>query len=291
MATRKQKKTGRRDPLGIQSVEIGVRLLEQMASAPGPMMLRDLSLAAGMSPSKARRYLVSLIKSGLAAQDPTTSRYDLGEVSLRLGLAALTRRKPIRLAMDATVELNQDLDETTALTIWGEKGPVVIAWHDASKPVISNFHLGSILPLLGSATGRVFVAFLPRGTTRLLVQRELADEVRHGAGGIDTTEKLERMIAEIRRRRMCVTRGEILASLSVLAAPILDFDGSLVAVISIVGAQGRMDKALLQSRAAALVQAADTVSRKLGYLAAYKRSAAGDSDESNFAGDRSMAPS
>src|SRR3954471_18530610 len=74
------------DRLGIQSIEIGVRLLDVLAAASGPMTLRDLASGAGMSSSKARRYLVSLIKCGIVQQELATSRYDLGEMALRLGL-------------------------------------------------------------------------------------------------------------------------------------------------------------------------------------------------------------
>lgn len=265
---RKKKETQPKERLGIQSIEIGARLLDVMAAATGPVMLRDLSMAAGMSPSKARRYLVSLMKSGLVTQDPATSRYELGEVSLRLGLAALARRKPVRLAMDAVIELNQGLDETLALSIWGEKGPTIISWHDSSRPVVCNFNLGSILPLLRTATGRVFLAFLPRALTQPFVERELAAEARPSGTGIASAENVEKLIAEIRRRRLCVTRGEILAGLSALAAPVFDFDGRIVAVITILGIQGRLEKGLLQSRAEALKEAADAVSRRLGFRGA-----------------------
>ncbi len=44
---------------GIQSVEVGFELLDVLARADGPLMLRDLAAAAGMSAAKAYRYLVS----------------------------------------------------------------------------------------------------------------------------------------------------------------------------------------------------------------------------------------
>lgn len=44
---------------GIQSIEVGFRLLDVLTSEPRAMMLRDLAQRAGMSPAKAHRYLVS----------------------------------------------------------------------------------------------------------------------------------------------------------------------------------------------------------------------------------------
>ena len=40
---------------GIQSIEVGFRLLEVLTNEPRAMMLRDLAQRAGMSPAKAHR--------------------------------------------------------------------------------------------------------------------------------------------------------------------------------------------------------------------------------------------
>ena len=40
---------------GIQSVEVGFGLLDMLARATGPLMLRDLAFAAGVSAAKAQR--------------------------------------------------------------------------------------------------------------------------------------------------------------------------------------------------------------------------------------------
>jgi DNA-binding IclR family transcriptional regulator len=68
---------GDKERAGIQSVEVGFALLDVLAQAPGPLMLRDLASAAGMSAAKAHRYLVSFQRLNLVVQDANT-RYELG---------------------------------------------------------------------------------------------------------------------------------------------------------------------------------------------------------------------
>ncbi|MCX7309744.1 MAG: helix-turn-helix domain-containing protein, partial [Afipia sp.] len=75
--------------LGIQSIEVGLKLLRPMIDAGGPMTLKALSEAAGYAPPKAHRYLVSLIRMKLASQDPVTGLYGLGDLAFELGLAAV----------------------------------------------------------------------------------------------------------------------------------------------------------------------------------------------------------
>jgi len=83
---------------GIQSVEVGFALLDVLAKAEGPLMLRDLAAAAGMSAAKAHRYLVSFQRLALVTQDHASTRYDLGPAALQLGLASLSRLDPVKLA-------------------------------------------------------------------------------------------------------------------------------------------------------------------------------------------------
>ncbi|MCA3236981.1 MAG: helix-turn-helix domain-containing protein [Curvibacter sp.] len=83
---------------GIRSFEVGYMLLEALARAHGPLMLRDLAAAAGMSAAKAYRYLVSYHRLGLVSQDAASARYDPGPPALRMGLAAITRLDAVRLA-------------------------------------------------------------------------------------------------------------------------------------------------------------------------------------------------
>ena len=72
---------------GIQSVEVGFALLEGLTRARGPLMLKDVAAAAGMSAAKAHRYLVSFQRLGLVTQDARTARYDLGPAALIAGAA------------------------------------------------------------------------------------------------------------------------------------------------------------------------------------------------------------
>ena len=47
---------------GIQSIEVGARLLRALAASRRSMMLRDVARNAGMPAAKARRYLVDVYK-------------------------------------------------------------------------------------------------------------------------------------------------------------------------------------------------------------------------------------
>jgi DNA-binding IclR family transcriptional regulator len=110
---------------GIQSVEVGFGLLEVLSQARGPLMLRDLAAAAGMSAAKAHRYLVSFQRLQLVVQDSGT-RYDLGPAALMLGLASLSRLDAVKLARERVADLVGKIGHTLALAVWGNHGPTIV---------------------------------------------------------------------------------------------------------------------------------------------------------------------
>ena len=136
-------------------------LLKAMVAGQQAMMLKDIAAAADMPASKAHRYLVSLIRSGLVEQDPLSSRYTLGPFALNLGLVALGRLDRVRLGLSAIADLRDAINETTALAVWGGQGPVIVRWERPRRPITVNVITGATLSLLASAAGRVFAAWLP----------------------------------------------------------------------------------------------------------------------------------
>ncbi len=56
----------KRQRLGINSLEVGLRLAKVLGEHGLPLALKDLAAKAAMPPAKAHRYLVSLIRAGLA---------------------------------------------------------------------------------------------------------------------------------------------------------------------------------------------------------------------------------
>jgi DNA-binding IclR family transcriptional regulator len=251
---------------GVQSIDVGFRLLDVLASHSGPMHLRDIAAAAGMAASKAHRYLTSLQRVGLAEQDPTSGRYDLGPMSLRIGLAALNRRKAIQYATQAAVEFNQAEDLTVSLTIWGERGPTIVGWYDSSRILICNLNLGSILPLVRSAAGQIFLAYLPRETTRTLLEQEMNMMMTyHPHGSFKSKSDIDDVVQRVREERLGVTNEDLMPGLSAFAAPVFDHLGRIVASISLIAPSGLVHASGSKSIALKLLGAADAVSLRLGW--------------------------
>lgn len=249
---------------GIQSIETGGRLLRALAHAPGSLTLKDLAASAGMPASKAHRYLVSFGRAGLVAQDPASGRYDLGPLALSVGLAALGRVNAARIGTWAATTLRDRIGETVLIAVWGDRGPTIIGWEESVRPVTVNVRVGSVMPLLSSATGRAFLAHMPAARTRGLVEAELKHrkEQRHAA--MDPA----RLIAEVQRHGLGRVEGDMLAGVSALAAPVFDHTGKIAFVLTALGPEGVFDSAWDGRIAAALRDVAHAAGGRLGAVPA-----------------------
>jgi DNA-binding IclR family transcriptional regulator len=231
-----------RRQIGVQSVEIAGRLLKTLAQLGGPQTLKDFSAAAGLSPAKAHRYLVSLIREGLIEQSSIDGRYDFGGAAREIGRAAINRLDIMRISAPLLVDLRNVLQQTVFLGAWGNEGPTVLYWLDVPRPVSVIIRPGSILPLLTSALGLVCAAYLPPDLTKRRIAKEIAE---HKRSGLDFAVKSEaeaaRKLADVRARGFSLVRGDLIRGIDAMAVPVLDFKKDLVAVLAAVGPSKSID--------------------------------------------------
>jgi DNA-binding IclR family transcriptional regulator len=242
---------------GINSLEIGLRIARVISECAAPLALKDLAAAAGIAPAKAHRYLVSLIRAGLAEQDRETGRYRLGPLALEMGLAALRGIDVLKFGAEVIAELRAAIDETVLLAIWGNKGPVVARWEESSRPVATNVRAGWVMPLLNSATGRCFAAYLPEAITAPILESELALRSGERAG-------FAARLDEIRTHGLSRVEGDLLSGVASVAAPVFGQEGRIVAVIAALGPQGAFDVGWQAPIAIAVGRAAHALSARLG---------------------------
>nr|WP_237171358.1 IclR family transcriptional regulator [Pandoraea pulmonicola] len=227
---------------GIQSIEVGFRLIEVLTGASNAMMLRDLAHAAGMNPAKAHRYLVSFQRLGLIVQDPVSGRYDLGPFTLRMGLAHLARIDAFKAARFAMNQLRDAIDQTVGLCVWGNQGPTVVHWLDSTFPLRVPLRLGDVMPILESAAGRLFAAYLPARQTAPLIDAALAGLQHASRHHLPATRaEYDAVLDDVRAHRAARVEGTVLPSVNAFCMPVFDATGQLVMGLMALGPESRFD--------------------------------------------------
>ena len=225
---------------GIGAIETGLTIIDVLASSAGPMQLKEIAAKAGMPPAKVHRYLASFITAGMVSQSGRSGRYDLGPMAMRLGAVALSRFDVIETACAGLQQLRDDVRATCFVTGWSDKGPVILRWEDSQRPVTVIVQVGSTMPLLTSATGRAFLAFLPRESTGQLVAHEMA--VDEDLSDYDE-DRIQDLVDQTRAAGLGRTDGEFQPGISALAAPLTDPFGRMIGAVAALGRSGEFDGA------------------------------------------------
>lgn len=253
-------KRGNKASKGIQSVEHGMRLLEALIEARKALPLKLLGDRAGMSASMAHRYLTSFVRTDMVRQDQVSGHYDLGTLALRLGLASLNRSDTMQIADDEFRQLVARVDIDGHITIWGTYGVTTVRYHNRHAPILSNFRLGDVLPLLDSAAGRLFLTYLNPAATRGILKIESAkSETRM------TAKEIKAITDRVRADGYAWIDGQVFHGMRAIAAPIFDPQNELRAALSLVSNQAslvRFPNAVLND----LVETAKRISHRLGWL-------------------------
>ena len=223
---------------GTQSLDAALKVLEGVAFFSEPVTLSELAKHCGMQPSKIHRYLTSFQRAGLVAQTGRSGRYFLGAGALRLGIAAIGRHDFVNTASDGLADLRSDTHMTALLSIWGSEGATVIRWERAKSLTVTSIGLGTIFPLLNSATGRAFLAWAPREAVQSVLDAEVRRVRRTPSIAADiepTTAGIEAMIQQTRDRGYSTIDGKYIPGLVAVAAPILDWQNEAQCVVTLFG--------------------------------------------------------
>ncbi len=222
---------------GVQSIDVGMSILEVLAASSEALPLKRISEAVDMAPSNVHRYLASFVRAGLLRQDPATSRYDLGRLAMRVGLSALARIDILELARPELLRLSETYGLLTVATVFGDHGPTVVRMQQCNPAVIMTLSLGSVLPLLRSPSGQICLAYMPEDATRHIVERELVQGARYplASSTPKTFAEARRVAQEVRKTGYAMNDVDVSPGLRSVACPVLNLQNELVVVLSLTG--------------------------------------------------------
>lgn len=255
---------------GIQSIVTGFRVLDFLVRAGQPVALKDIATGTGLSASKLQFYLISLAEVGAVAQEPATGRYGLGPYTLQLGISGLQQFDIYKSAYSRMETLSQETGHSVFLGVWGNEGPTIVHRTEGSyNRSIFELRLGSVLPVLRSALGRLFLAYLPATITAAAVDLELSELTRNnpGAGPADvprTRLEVQALAARIREQRFSVARGGLLSDHTAVSAPVFDHAGKIVSGLTIMGHVNSLNDAEDGPIVAEMRSLADEISAEAG---------------------------
>src|SRR6266704_3177950 len=235
----------------IQSVERAAAILAALGSGTPRLGVTEIAERVGLAKPTVYGLLRTLEKYALVTQDPETSKYSLGPGVLQLGNAYLDGSELRARSLLWSEALAQRANE--AVWVATLSGSRVIVLHHVFRPdnTVQILEVGAAIPWHACALGHAIVAHLPAAAG----SRLLAGDLLPLTGRTKTTRTaLSRALAQVRKQ-----------GYAVVAAPILNREGSVAGAIGVVGPAERLLAPEMRDEIArAVTDSARGVSRDLG---------------------------
>ena len=213
---------------GIQSLEIGLSVLDVLIDRNEPMMLKDIAEAMQMHPAKSHRYLVSLIRKNYVRK-LDDGRYGLGDRVNALAALGHTGLNPNNILAQLTQvanEIKETFNCAVQIAKWFSEGPIIIQAVEPDSPISIITRIGSRMPLTTSATGQLFASYQPDTIIQPLVEAEW--QTQSEKGGVDEWQRFTRLQAKIRTQGYATVTGDMLMGINAITIPVIlpHFNGS-----------------------------------------------------------------
>lgn len=246
---------------GVKSVKLAFRVLEGVSAAGANVGVSELADALKTTKGTVFRHLQTLMDLGYVSQDAQTARYSLGMRAQLLSQGA--GRVDIMVTAEAEAKaLRDEVGETCVVSLITAKSVVVATTALARAAIEIGVRPGSELSLHSTAQGKIALAF----SRHPLLKRALANGLeRYSETTICDVAALSEEIDRIRRQGFALAPEESARGISAVAAPIFDSHGDGVATIAIVGLAQSIKHPPNPQHVAALLSAAERISRNLGF--------------------------
>lgn len=244
----------------VPAVARAVAILDLLAHEREPMSMAALAVRLGLPKSSMHGLCNTLLSFGyLRRVDGGALQIGPGVMSLAEAFVGSTN---VASEFDALWRGSPAPDETLILSVLNGTEVVYIAVRNGSRPLGLGFTIGMRLPAHLAATGKALLAHLPEARLRALYPHGPLPRLTHR--GPATLAELLAELERCRQQGYSIDDQGIREGVVSLAAPIFDASGQPVAGLGVCLNKAVLSDALLERESRVVMQAAHTLSQRLG---------------------------
>ena len=209
---------------GVQSLEIGLSVLDVLIDYNEPMMLKDVAQAMQMHPAKCHRYLVSLIRKNYARQ-LSDGRYGLGDrvhamgALGAMGQTGFNQNNILNRLTHIANEIKDNLNCGVQIAKWFSEGPIIIQSVEPDSAISIITRIGSRMPLTTSATGHLFASYQLDAIIKPLVIAEW--QAKQEPAITEKWQHFNQLRAKVRTQGYATVTGDMLMGINAITIPVI----------------------------------------------------------------------
>jgi IclR family transcriptional regulator, KDG regulon repressor len=248
----------------VQTVQNAMQILRLFTMDKREWTLSEIAREKGMSISTTKRLLDTLEKYGYIMRRGESKKYKLSLSILSLSGIVTTTMDIHREAQPILTKLLYDYGEAIHIGILEGTETVYLEKLESQHPVRLSSFIGKSNPVYCCGCGKVLLAFKEQKEQEKIIRSiEREGYKPYGTKTVKNTNELKDKLNRIKNQGYDVCIDELSTGITSIAAPIYDYDESVIAAISITGPNSRID---IPKMTEGVVKAAKEVSSKLGYI-------------------------
>jgi len=238
-----------------------LRVLETVAVSSQPLSLSDIATALALDKSTAYRMLNTLVDAGFVLRDEISKRYSLSYKVVALSRNLLAENETSRVSRQILEGLTAVTGETVHLSVLDGHQTVLIQKVKGTQLVAVDFEIGDRSLLHCTSIGKALLAFQD---VRVIEEVIAAGLPALASNTITDPDAFRQELHRIRSQGYALDDHELSDNMRCIAAPIFEQGGRVRMGISISGPDTRFTFDKLDELRGPLLQAAWTLSERLG---------------------------
>lgn len=246
-----------------QSIGRASRILKALGDSRSRLSLAEIGEIVGLPPSTVYRLLATLEEEGFVERDSDDNKYRLGLELFRLGSTVVKDMRLVREAYPLMQHVADACGETVNLGILRDFSVLYLEKIESEAPLRADLVVGGLVPAYCTALGKALLAHLPEPQLDELLTSHPLRKI--GPNCITSPPQLKEELSRIRQRGYSTDDEEFSTGIRAIGAPIWNRRNQVIAGIAIAGPASRLSLERLDDLASLIVQAADDISKRLGY--------------------------
>ena len=246
----------------VRAVERALQILSCFDDEHPDRGVSEIAQVVGLHKATTHRIVTTLLNYGYLERAADGQKYQLGLQLTDLGFRVIRRMDLRREALPYMTRLAQRWDEACDLSIFDQGNVFYVEVIQGNHALTIAAAVGQRLPAHCTASGKMFLAHLPPHELDALLSRPL---VAYTDRTITSPTELRRQLEVIRQQGYGFDDEEYEIGIRAVSAPIRNQEGTVVAVIGMAGPTSRMTLDRIPEVAGAIREAADALSRRMGW--------------------------
>ncbi|PFN97735.1 IclR family transcriptional regulator [Bacillus sp. AFS076308] len=246
----------------LSSVKNALRILQCFTMDEPEKKISELSAALGLNKSTVSRTMTTLASEGFVYKDPETKKYRLGLSILSLSGIVSSQMDIYRESQPVLNRLVENIGETAHISVLDHLDVIYLQKVECNHPVRFLTHIGKRNPPYCTSSGKVLLAYAAEDVVNQVIEKGLEKLAKNT---ITNPQNLRIHLNQVKENGYANSTEEILEGVTSIAAPIFDYRGKVIAALSVVGPNQRIQEHKIQGLAKKVMSAAREVSTRMGY--------------------------